>query len=70
MHKDEEEILEARDDLFPTLTELWRDGKYIEVANIIAHTSPFSNRANLIDFCVYFEKYLGREELKVLQRLI
>ena len=70
MHKDEEEILESRDDLFPTLTELWRDGKYIEVANIVAHTAPFSNRANLIDFCVYFEKYLGREELKVLQRLI
>ena len=70
MHKDEEKILEARDDLFPTLTELWRDGYYIEVANIVAHTEPFSNRANLINFCVYFEKYLGKEELKVLQRLI
>ena len=65
-----EDFLEARDDLFPTLTELWRDGKYIEVANIVAHTAPFSNRANLIDFCVYFEKYLGADELKVLQRLI
>ena len=70
MHKDEEKILEARDDLFPTLTELWLDGKYIEVANIIAHTAPFSNRANLINFCVYFEKYVGKEELKILQKLI
>ena len=70
MHKDEEEILEARDDLFPTLTELWRDGKYIEVANIIAHTAPFSNRANLIDFCVYLHKYLGSNDLQILQKLI
>lgn len=70
MHKTEEELLEARDDLFPTLTELWKDGKYIEVAEIVAHTAPFSNRAKLIDFCVYFEKYLGRDELRVLQRLI
>ena len=55
--------LEARDDLFPTLTELWRDGKYIEVANIVAHTAPFSNRANLIDFC-FISKVSWKEELK------
>jgi len=65
-----EDFLEARDDLFPTLTELWRDGKCIEVANIVAHTAPFSNRANLINFCVYFAKYLGADELQVLQKLI
>ena len=65
-----EDYLEARDDLFPTLTELWRDGKYIEVANIVAHTAPFSNRANLIDFCVYLHKYLGSNDLQILQKLI
>lgn len=55
---------------FAELTEFWQDGRYALVADYIRFSEQFSNRANLIDFCVYLHKYLGMEELKVLQRLI
>ena len=50
--------------LFLQLTERWQDGQYAQVADYIRHDIVFSNRANLIDFCVYFESILGTEELK------
>ena len=56
--------------LFLQLTERWQDGQYAQVADYIRHDIVFSNRANLIDFCIYFDKYVGKEELNILQKLI
>ncbi len=56
--------------LFLQLTERWQDGQYAQVADYIRHDVTFSNRANLIDFCVYLSNYLGMRELRVLQKLI
>ena len=57
-------------DLFLQLTERWQDRQYAQVADYIRHDIVFSNRANLIDFCIYFDKYVGKEELNILQKLI
>lgn len=56
--------------LFLHLTERWQDGQYAQVADYIRHDIVFSDRANLIDFCVYLCNYLGMKELRVLQKLI
>ena len=52
------------------LTEMWFDGKFNEVASHIADSKEFSEKDRLIDFCLYFNKYVGQEELKVLSKLI
>jgi hypothetical protein len=57
-------------DLFLQLTERWQDGQYAQVADYIRHDIVFSNRANLIDFCLYLSRHLGLKELKILQKLI
>jgi hypothetical protein len=57
-------------DLFLQLTERWQDGQYAQVADYIRHDIVFSNRANLMDFCLYLSKHLGLKELKILQKLI
>lgn len=67
MHKNAEE---NRNNLFLQLTERWQDGQYAQVAEYIRHDIVFSDRANLIDFCVYLSNYLGMKELRVLQKLI
>ena len=67
MHKNAEE---NHNNLFLQLTERWQDGQYAQVADYIRHDIVFSDRANLIDFCVYLSNYLGMKELRVLQKLI
>ena len=67
MHKKAED---NHNNLFLQLTERWQDGQYAQVAEYIRHDIVFSNRANLIDFCVYLSNYLGMRELRVLQKLI
>ena len=67
MHKNEQYNY---NNLFLHLTERWQDGQYAQVADYIKHHHHFSNRANLIDFCVYLCNYLGMKELRVLQKLI
>lgn len=67
MHKNAEG---NRNNLFLQLTERWQDGQYAQVADYIRHDIVFSDRANLIDFCVYLSNYLGMKELRVLQKLI
>ena len=57
-------------DLFLQLTERWQDRQYAQVADYIRHDIVFSNRANLMDFCLYLSKPLGLKELKILQKLI
>ena len=56
--------------LFLQLTERWQDGQYAQVADYIRHGIEFSDRANIIDFCVYLSKHLGFKELNILQKLI
>ena len=67
MHKNEDS---NPNNLFLQLTERWQDGQYAQVADYIRHHHHFSNRANLIDFCLYLSDYLGAKELRVLQKLI
>ena len=67
MHKNAED---NHNNLFLQLTERWQDGQYSQVADYIRHDIVFSDRANLIDFCVYLSNYLGMKELRVLQKLI
>jgi hypothetical protein len=67
MHKTEED---NQSNLFLQLTERWQDGQYAQVADYIRHDIVFSDRANLIDFCLYLSKHLGIKELKILQKLI
>ena len=48
-------------DLFLQLTERWQDRQYAQVADYIRHDIVFSNRANLMDFCLYlFLKSIAR----------
>mgnify|MGYP001234687073 CR=1 FL=1 len=51
-----------------TLTEMWQDGQYAEVADTIA-TEDWDHSA-LVGFCAYFIKYLGLKEFSVFQRLV
>ena len=52
------------------LTDLWFDGEYEQVAGIIRDSKEFLEKDRLIDFCIYFDKYVGRKELQVLQKLV
>ena len=53
---------------FIDLTEMWQDGKYFEVTEIIENEDWDS--ARVVQFCSYFTRYLGAKELNVLSRLI
>jgi hypothetical protein len=52
------------------LTDMWFDGKFNEVASHIIDSKEFMEKDRLIDFCLYFHKYVGRDELQILQKLI
>ena len=52
------------------LTDLWYDGKYNEVASYITDSKEFLEKDRLIDFCIYFNKYIGERELLTLKKLI
>jgi hypothetical protein len=52
------------------LTEMWQDGEFNQVTSHILDSKEFMQKDRLIDFCVYFSKYLGFKELQVLQKLI
>jgi len=52
------------------LTDLWFEGEYEQVAEIIRDSKDFLEKDRLIDFCLYFDKYVGRRELEVLQKLV
>jgi hypothetical protein len=53
---------------FITLTELWQDGEYIEVGNIINEEGWSPNR--VAEFCVYVYKYLGTNQLDLLYKFL
>ena len=50
------------------LTELWNDGSFTKVGEIINNESWSPNR--VANFCAYFIKYVGLRDLEVLCKLI
>jgi len=52
------------------LTDLWQDGNFDEVASYILDSKEFLEKDRLIDFCIYFNKYIGERELVVLKKLV
>ena len=52
------------------LTEMWQDGKFKEVSCAILDSKEFMEKDRLMNFCMYFQKYLGATELEVLIKLI
>lgn len=53
---------------FLTLTELWQDGDYLEVGDII-FAEDWSH-ARLAEFCLYFVKYIGLNEFQTLYKFL
>lgn len=50
------------------LTELWQDGHYTEVGDIIRRERWFPSR--VAEFCSYFNKYLGSTQLNILYKFL
>ena len=50
------------------LTELWQDGSYSDVANII--NGENWNPARVAEFCAYFNKFLGSNQLNLLYKFL
>tara|TARA_A200000159_G_C7272601_1_gene317945 strand:+ start:76 stop:279 length:204 start_codon:yes stop_codon:yes gene_type:complete len=50
------------------LTEMWQDGEYADVARII--NEEHWSRAEVAEFCAYFNKYLGSDQLNVLYKFL
>ena len=53
---------------FIVLTDLWSNGKYIEVGDIIRAESWTSSR--VAEFCLYFVKYMGLREFELLHKFL
>lgn len=53
---------------FITLTEMWRDCNFQQVADCI-HKEAW-DPSRLAEFIVYFRKYLGEEQARVLYKLL
>jgi hypothetical protein len=51
-----------------TLTEMWQDGDYNEVAFII-NKEDWGN-ARLAEFCAYFNRFLGSGQLNLLHKFL
>jgi hypothetical protein len=50
------------------LTELWNDGKYNQVSTIINNESWKPHQ--VAEFCSYFAKYCGLNQLSVLYKFL
>jgi len=50
------------------LTEMWQDGDYSQVADTINNEKWKPRR--VAEFCAYFNKYLGSNQLNVLHKLL
>jgi hypothetical protein len=50
------------------LTEMWRDGHYLEVGETM--TKEQWNPAQVAEFCSYFAKYIGLTELNKLHKFL
>ncbi len=50
------------------LTDLWNNGQYLEVGDIIRSEEWSASR--VAEFCAYFVKYVGLSDLNTLHRFI
>ena len=50
------------------LTELWQDGEYAEVASVINNENW--QPARVAEFCSYFNKFLGTNQLNLLYKFL
>ena len=55
---------------FIKLTEMWQDGEFEKVSSTILDSKEFMEKDRLMNFCMYFQKYLGTAELEVLIKLM
>ena len=53
---------------FIVLTDLWSNGKYNEVGDIIRAESWQPSR--VAEFCLYFVKYMGIREFEILYKFL
>ena len=53
---------------FIRLTELWQDGEYVKVGNIINDENWPSSR--VAEFCAYIAKYLGTQQLDIFYKFL
>lgn len=53
---------------FIELTEMWQDGRYSDVVEIIF--SEDWDQARLSEFCAYFQKYLGANQLQLFYKFM
>ena len=53
---------------FIKLTDLWQEGEYAEVGYIIKEEGWKSSR--VAEFCAYFNKYLGVNQLNILYKFL
>jgi len=53
---------------FIVLTDLWSNGKYIEVGDIIRAENWQPSR--IAEFCFYFAKHLGLREFELLYKFL
>lgn len=53
---------------FVQLTELWRSGHYNKLGNIIKKERWSPER--VVEFCAYFGKYVGVNQLNILYKFI
>lgn len=50
------------------LTELWQDGEYEKVGKLILNSKW--SYAEVVEFCSYFNNYLGKNQLDILHKFI
>lgn len=53
---------------YVTLTELWQDGGYLLVGQII--NDECWTAARVAEFCAYFNKFLGSDQLRILYKFL
>ncbi len=65
-------IKQKEDSMFPTefidVTEMWQDGDYNKVGDLIKNERWSS--ARVAEFCAYLNKYLGTRELDVFYKFL
>jgi hypothetical protein len=53
---------------FIELTEMWQDGDYLGVGEVIFNEDWGS--ARVAEFCLYFNKYVGNKQFQVLHKFL
>lgn len=50
------------------LTDLWQDGNYLKVGEIIRDENW--SHSQVAEFCLYFVKYIGLKEFELLHKFL